>query len=446
MNIKQHLLADFRFGGVAFILLATSPATSAYEIAEFGESSVNLNLEAIFGAFHSEQGYDLFGNTRDQNYDWQEGYVKYGLELAPQNFDRGAIYGQVSAVTTATWGDGDPAGFTLGGEDESDIEDAYLGYRYDGVMLGGEPWSFDVSLGSQVIQLGDGFIIASDAVNFGEGLGADFDRGGAYYLAGRRAFDQTVLLQASNENWQTQLAWIASDNPAQADTEVGIAALEHAHGTGSVELAYIRGLEVEEAYASPAQLERDGMDIYSLSFEQSLANLGSEHLSLRGEYAYQTKSTNENAWYLEPAYTFTDVAWQPKLTLRYSRFSEDWDPLFYGFTRGFGTWFQGEVAANYAGPFNSNTEVWHLGAAMQPSETLTLGALLFDFETLDVSSQPDMSGQELNLYAEWFPNEHFYVAPLVGLYQPESSAAEGGVQLGSDDTNTYGQLVIGAFF
>lgn len=429
--------------GCALSALMLSPAVLALEIADLGESAININLQAVYAAFHSERGYDQFGNTEDKTYDWQEGYLKYGVELAPKSFDQGGVYAELSAVTTATWGDGDAAGFTMGDESETDIEDAYLGYRHDGVMLGGQTWSFDVSTGRQAIQLGDGFLVASDAVNFGSGLGEDFNRGGAYYLAGRQAFDKTFLLKASNTSWQAQLGWLESDNRAQANTELGIMALQHGHDTGLVEFTYLAGLGVDETFASPAQLERDGMDTYSLRFEETL---GQENISLQGEYVYQTKNTNENAWYLEPSYTFSEVPWQPKFTLRYSRFSEGWDPLFYGFTRGFGTWFQGEVAANYAGPFNSNTDVWHLGATIQPKDTLSLGALFFDFNTLDSKDQPDMSGQEVNLYAEWFPNEHMFVMPVLGWYQPDSSVSEGGVQLGSDDANAYAQLMIGAFF
>lgn len=439
----QKLTSYLKIGGFSCSILAVSPAILAYEVADLGRSNINANLEAFAGVFHSEHGYDQFGNIEGGNFDWQEGYLKYGLELAPKSFDDGGFYGQINLVTTATEGDGDAAGFTMGDERRTDIEDAYLGYRHDRVMVGGRPWGFDISTGRQVVQLGDGFIVASDAVNFGSGLGDDFNRGGAYYLAGRRAFDNTFMLKASNETWQGRLGWLESDNKAQAYTELGMAALQRSHSYGLVELAYIHGLDVEEALATPFQLEREDMDVYSLRFEQALGN---ESLSLRGEYAYQTKSTDEDAWYLEPAYTFTGTPWQPVLSVRYSRFSENWDPLFYGFTRGFGTWFQGEVAANYAGPFNSNAEVWHLGLTVQPAETLTIGALAFDFETLETGNQPDMSGQELDLYAEWFPTQNFYVAPLVGLYRPEKAASDGGTQLGSDDTNLYAQLLFGVFF
>jgi hypothetical protein len=128
------------------------------------------------------------------------------------------------------------------------------------------------------------------------------------------------------------------------------------------------------------------------------------------------------------------------VTYRYSRFSEGYDPLFYGFSRGFGTWFQGEVAGNYAGPFNSNSGVHHVGLRANPLENLSVGVLWFDFDTLD-RDRGDFSGRELNLYAEWGLTENLVVMPVVGLYQPKKSAEDGGTQLGNNDRNLYSQLV-----
>ena len=42
----------------------------------------------------------------------------------------------------------------------------------------------------------------------------------------------------------------------------------------------------------------------------------------------------------------------------------------------------GEVAGNYAGPFNSNTGVHHVGLKATPREDITVGALFFDFDTV----------------------------------------------------------------
>ncbi|HSC84671.1 MAG TPA: hypothetical protein VLC30_13735, partial [Pseudomonas sp.] len=130
---------------------------------------------------------------------------------------------------------------------------------------------------------------------------------------------------------------------------------------------------------------------------------------------------------------------------RYSRFSENYDTLFYGFSRGYGTWFQGEVAGNYAGPFNSNARIQKVGLTLTPLENLNIGALFFDFDTID-HSLGNADGNEIDLYAEWGVTENLMVMPLIGLYQPDKSAEQGGFQIGNDDKNLYSQVVFATFF
>lgn len=419
------------------LLLAAALPAQAYEMADLGHSTVDIDFQALMGAFHSDRGYAT-GAAEPRRYRWQEGVVTLGAELNPKE---AGLYGRVSTVGTATWGDGDAAGFTSGQERELDLEDAFVGYRSE--ALGGSPWSLDVSAGRQAITLGDGFLIAGDALNLGDALGDELDRGGAYYLAGRQAFDRTAVVTLGHSGWQGQLAWFESDNPAQASTEMAALVLAHDHGSGLVEATYLRGLGVDEAQADDFLAERDGMDVYGVRLEQRLLD---EALTLRGEFAHQRKDTRENAWALEPAWTFSELPGQPTLSLRYSRFSEAWDPLFYGFTRGYGTWFQGEVAGNYAGPFNSNAEVWRLGLEGAVNESLNLGLLAYDFSSRDTLDQPDMGGREYNLYAEWLPTDWLYISPLLGWYAPDSSVSQGGIQLGDDDTSFYAQLLVGVFF
>ncbi|MNE82262.1 hypothetical protein D3C80_1789730 [compost metagenome] len=103
------------------------------------------------------------------------------------------------------------------------------------------------------------------------------------------------------------------------------------------------------------------------------------------------------------------------------------------------------MAGNYAGPFNSNTRVHHVGLKVTPLENLSLGALWFDFDTID-RSLGNFGGRELDLYAEWAVSENLIVMPVVGLYTPDKSAAEGGTQLGNDDNNLYSQVVFVTMF
>lgn len=427
-------------GALGGLLLVTVLPAQAYEVADLGHSTVAIEGQALLGSFHSERGYAT-GAAEARRHRWQEGALTLGAALTPKT---GGLYGRISVVGTATWGDGDAAGFSSGEEREVDLEDAFVGYRSESLDGPGSPWRLDVSAGRQQIILGDGFLVGGDVLNLGDALGEEFDRGGATYLAQRQAFDRTAVVALGREDWQGQLAWFESDNPGQASTEMAALTVTHDHGSGLVEASYLRGLGVDKAQADLLGMaHRDGMDVYSLRFEQRLLD---EALSLRSEFAHQRQDSRENAWYLEPAWTFGELPGQPTLSLRYSRFSSGWDHLFYGYPRGYGTWFQGEVAGNYAGPFNSNTEVWQLGLKATVNDSLSVGALAHDFSSRDTVNQLDMGGRELDLYAEWMPTEWLYVSPLLGWYSPDKSAAEGGTQLGDANTSFYAQLLVGVFF
>ena len=418
----------------------------AQELYRQGDSLLNADIEAIFAAIRSSESYDLVGNRSKSSSSWREGYIKYGLSGSQGLAGNGSLYGAFSLLSSATWGDGDAAGLTEGSERRTAVEDAYLGWRSGDSLPGLGEDGLDISAGRQLIALGDGFLIQGDPVNVGDvDLGADFDRGGAYYLAGRKAFDQTLAVRlGGNQGWRGDLLWLKSDNRFQAETELAVANLEQVGELGTLGLSWIRGLDVDQRYAEILGLqERDDMDTFSL---RGRGGLGVDNLELAGEYVTQDKrSGREHAWYAEASWTFAEQPWSPTATYRYSRFSEAFDPLFYGFSRGYGTWFQGEVAGNYAGPFNSNSRVHHLGLKLSPRENLSLGALYFDFDPLD-DSRGDLGGRELDLYVEWMVNDHLLISPLLGFYQPERSAEQGGLQLGGDGTNTYLQLVLGTFF
>lgn len=430
---------------LAALLAGASLTASAHELYSDAERHLNANVEAVFGAFHSERSYAI---ARDQpgSTSWREGYIKYGLSADQALGSVGSLYGAFAMLSSATWGDGDAAGFSDGSERTSKIEDAYVGWKSGNLVpILGED-GIDLSFGKQMVAVGDGFLLQGDSLNVGHGFAdGQFNRGGAYYLAARKSFDKTAVLRlGGSSGWRGDLMWLQSDNRAQANTELHVATLEHVADAGTVGLTYIGTTHVDEQYASPLQLERDGMKTYSL---RGQGNAGVENLFLSGEYAKQDKphTATEDAWYLEAGWTFADLAWQPNLSYRYSRFSEQYDTLFYGLGRGLGTWFQGEVAGNYAGPFNSNARVQKVGLTVSPTPTLNLGVMGFHFDTID-RSLGNVDGRELDIYAEWTLNDHLMIVPLVGLYQPDRSVEQGGTQLGNNHDNLYGQVVFVSTF
>ncbi|BAN49011.1 hypothetical protein [Metapseudomonas resinovorans] len=434
----------FRLSTLA-LLVGAATQVGAYELYADDDTHLNATLEAVFGVFHSQENYATAGSKSEGSSSWREGYAKYGISFDQGLAGAGTSYGAFNMLSSGTWGDGDAAGFTDGSERTTKIEDAYLGWRSGQAfeVLGED--GVDLSFGRQNLMVGDGFLINGDALNLGKGLAdGEFNRGGAYWLAARKAFDKTAVLRlGGKDGLRGDLMWLKSDNRAQAKTELVVGTLEHVSEAGTLGLTAIDVRDIDEKYASPFQAEREDMKTYSL---RGQGNAGVENLFLSGEYAWQDKEAgNEDAWYLEAGWTFADVAWSPNVSYRYSRFSEGYDPLFTGFSRGYGTWFQGEVAGNYAGPFNSNTRVHHVGLKVTPLENLSLGALWFDFDTID-RSLGNFDGRELDLYAEWAVSENLIVMPVVGLYTPDKSAAEGGTQLGNDDNNLYSQVVFVTMF
>ncbi|WP_166358509.1 hypothetical protein [Pseudomonas akapageensis] len=428
------------------MLISAATQAGAYELYADDDSHLNAKVEAVFGLFHSEENYALSGRLDEGSSSWREGYIKYGLSFDQSLAGVGTAYGAFGLLSSGTWGDGDAAGFTDGSERTTKIEDASLGWRSGKLFEALGEDGIDLSFGRQNIVVGDGFLIDGDALNLGKGVAdGEFNRGGAYYLAARKNFDETAVLRiGGKEGWRSDLMWLKSDNRAQAKSEMVVGTLEHVAEAGTVGLTYVDVTDVDEEFASPLQLERDGMKTYSL---RATGNAGVENLFLSGEYARQDKqdTDNEDAWYLEAGWTFADVAWKPYVSYRYSRFSENYDTLFYGFSRGYGTWFQGEVAGNYAGPFNTNSRIQNVSFKVSPMENLNVGVLLFDFNTID-RNLGNTDGHEVDLYAEWGVTENIMIMPLIGLYEPDKSFENGGTQLGNNDRNLYSQIVFATSF
>lgn len=430
----------FALSCVTVPALTCSPIALGIELYRDGTTSLDAKLAAQFGLFSSRERYAQTPSQTAGSSTWQEAVLQYGLDLKHDSGRLGASYAALNWVSSATFGDGDAAGWTLGDERTTKIEDAYAGWKSAKLLPALGENGLDISFGRQNIVVGDGFIIAGDALNFGRGpLDGHLDRGGAYYLTGRKNFDQTAVLRlGGNQGLRGDLMWLKSDNRAQAEPETAVATLEHLSDAGTVGLTAVKVMDTKEPFAELLYPDRKGMKIYSL---RAKGDAGVPGLFLAGEYAKEHKRTaDENAWYLEAGWTFTEARFAPKVSYRYSRFSQGYDPLFYGNGRELGTWFQGEVASNYAGPFNSNSTIQQIGLKLAVTPTFNAGALLYQFDTLDTQAQ-DLSAKELDIYGEWTVNEHLLVLPLVGLYRPEHSAENGGSQLGSNRTNLYAQLL-----
>lgn len=169
----------------------------AWELYSKGQSNLNLNLEAGYGWFSTQRSYYA---GKDGRSTWQEGYVKFGVTGQGELGQESAIYAGASVLSSGTWGDGDAAGFTTGTERKTAWEDLYVGWKSGNLI----PWlgkdGMDISVGRQRLAIGDGFVVDDDIFNYGDGFGKAFDRGGAYYLSPRRAFDKTVVMHVGGDS------------------------------------------------------------------------------------------------------------------------------------------------------------------------------------------------------------------------------------------------------
>lgn len=189
---NQHFMKSILCLAVAGL----SAPVSAYNFYDQNGTELNVDIEAALGVFSSQETYNLGAKSQAGESQWQEGYIKYGLSGSQSVGSGSQVYGAVNLVSSGTWGDGDAGGITSGNERETDLEDAYLGWRSGTLIPALGEDGLDVSVGRQQFTIGDGFLINSDALNFGDALnggGLDFDRGGAYWLAARKAFDQTAI-------------------------------------------------------------------------------------------------------------------------------------------------------------------------------------------------------------------------------------------------------------
>lgn len=393
---------------------------------------VKPSLEITSGVFYSQQTYHHPMQIKDVS--WQEIYAKYGFD-AEYALENSMLYGGLKGVSSATFGDGDAAYLTTGNEHRSSLEEWVIGWK----NAKSEDATLNVSLGRQNVQIADGFMVAGDALNLGQGAAdGSLDRGGAYYLAARRSFDLAAVVDYQlhpqlNSHWY----YLESDNKAQSEptlfaTDWRYQATKNSH----LGLTYLKVLDLNDPYSSP---QREGLHNVAIRAQTQLM----PDLQFSAQYVHQEqKDQNAYAWYSTLQYQFQDVRYQPTLGYRYSHFSEHYDPLFYGNTEaGFGTWFQGEVAGNYAGPYSTNTGIHQISLQASVKENLHLGVLAYHFNTLEKSPQLHLDANEIDVFAIWSPTPQVNLIPLIGVYNPEKDHRDGGAQMKNDDSNLYTQLI-----
>ncbi len=430
----RHRLVPLPLALLAGISTLAGPVAAEIGFNPADGLTLTLEFEAGIGGF-TTRGTNfgagrIDAETGEEGGDtsWAEGYLKPALG-AVYGSGSGTLYGGLSAVAAFTAGEGEPTGTLSGGDSESGVETAFVGWRSGDRFadaLGQD--ALDLSYGAQDFEVGDGFLIKDGRL----------DRG-AYWLAPRTAFRRAALARVNTAPVRGDLFYLAADE-TQDDTELAGINLEYvAEGIGTLAAMYFH---VVDSGTPTLFGPRAGMDVWSLRATE-LSPPGLPNLALWGEYVAEGGSGREvrydaDAWYLEGRYTLADLPWTPALSYRFARFSGDadpedgvvraFDPFFYGYTRGWGTWYQGEVTGEYL-LFNSNEVVHMLHLSASPSEAVGLGAILYRFSL----QEPNYNGtpvsnrhftDEIDLYLDWSIGKHVSLSLAYGIAFPGPAAKE----------------------
>lgn len=418
----------------AGVALAAAPAVAGdHEIYSRDNFTLSANLWASVYAVYADNvafgGANLNGETGSvSNFEYA---IMPGLTFSWDHGDAGEIYGGFSVGASGNAGDGDPGGYTPDGESVFRVNEGYLGWRGDVI---------DFSVGRQQFMVGDEFLIGRQTEYAGP-------RNPYWWTIPFRTYDNSAIVRFDPEGpVRGDFFWLRFDQKTQANTQMAGLNVEYAIGeegaSGTVGAMVARVIDADSSdgiWGNP----REGMEIYDIRASK-LALPSMPDLTLSAEFVLQTGSaqTDETGWYVEPGYTFSNVAWTPSVFYRYSSFSKNYDPFSYFFSRGWGTWFQGEVTGEYY-LFNNNQNVHMVNVSVTPLETLTVSAQYYNFALRSESAAgvtSDDFADEIGLFVDWLPTDNWYAGGSLAYAMP----GDGGNQLigGTDDNMFIGEVYV----
>lgn len=392
-----------------------------------GNWGTNLGVGRLNPNTGVSEGDPTFGET----------YIEPGLFFS-RAFESGhELYGQVSTVAAVTVGDGDPLAFTSGGDGSIALEAANVGWRTGTLEDAATRPVFDVSVGPQEFDVGDGWLI--DDGNF------DAGDDGATWLLPRQAFRRAAVGRLDYKAVHLDAFFLESDRDNE-NTAIAGSNLEYRIGDGHVGLLYFEVVDTDVPNLFPA---RDGMETLSVR-ANDLRWPSVPDLAFHAEYTRQMGAGVDGdfeaeAWYGETGYTFSNLPWTPTISYRYAFFSGDADPddttrrefepLFYGFDkRGWGTWFQGEVVGGWL-LFNANQRNHYVHLSAVPNERWVVGIIGMSFDLaegnyLGTPVADRHFGEEMDAYFDWTLTDNVVLSLAYGVFFPGQAAVQG---LGDDE-------------
>jgi len=374
---------------------------------------------------------------------WMEGYLEPGLGGIFQLGDHPFYpYGAVSYLISGTKGQDI---YNSGAWGHGALEDLYAGMIWE---LPGEKSFFDFSVGKQIYQLRDGFLLSKIPVSTSVG-----ERAGLY-LGPRLASENTVLGRARAFGFGVDAFLVEPSEPEEIETDtrlLGVDLRYEFRGLGAA-FTYFHIPSSDSSYRAPdgRRLPRQGLRTFNPSL--SVTDVpGLDGLWVKGEYAYQDHEDfdmSAQAGYVWIGYQAQKFAWRPALSYRWSIFTGDnpetpqferFDPLFSG---GLGNFLPGIV---FSKAYKNANLVTNRGTlSIKPSDTLELTLDYFHHRAdernnlggigpLQTLESRDI-GQEVTLTGFHYMGKHFFLQGIASAGIPGEAIKQA---VGGDADNWY---------
>jgi hypothetical protein len=386
---------------------------------------------------------------------WVEGYVEPGVGGIFQVGDYPLYpYGAVTYTMSGTAGHDIYNSGTWG---HGEFERLYAGFIYD---LPGKGNLLDVSVGKQIYQLRDGFLVSKIPVSTQVG-----DRA-ALYLGPRLASENTILGRLRAYGFGLDAFLIEPSEPHEIETDTRLLGINLQRQFRSVDLAftyfYIPASDSVYRVPSGRQLQRAGLRTFNPSISVTKL-LGFDGLWFKGEYAYQNHedySMSAQAGYAWMGYQAGSLPWRPALSYRYSFFTGDdpdtnkferFDPLFSG---GLGNFLPGIVFSKVYK--NANLLTHRVTLSVKPADTLELILDYFRHRADEYNNlggigplqtlQSRDIGQEVTFTTYWYVGRHLFLQGITSAGIPGEAIKDAIKQGAGGSAKTWYTFQASAYF
>jgi hypothetical protein len=376
---------------------------------------------------------------------WVEGYIEPGLGGIFQLSDYQLYpYGAVTYLMSGT--DGHDI-YNSGNWGYGDFERLYAGMIWS---LPGKSSLIDFSIGKQVYQLRDGFLLSKVPVSTSVG------ERGALYLGPRLASANTGLVRVKAFGFGIDAFMIEPSEPEEIETDTRLFGVNLQYQFRNMDAAftYFHVPESDTFYRTPdsRRLSREGLRTFNPSL--SMTKLwGVDGLWIKGEYAYQNHedySMGAQAGYIWVGYQADKYTWRPALSYRWSIFTGDnpdtqelerFDPLFSG---GLGNFLPGLVFSKVYK--NANLITNRATFSIKPTHTMEFILDYFHHRADELNNLGGIGplqtlesrevGQEVTLTAFNYIGKHFFFQGIASMGIP-GEAIEQAVGGGAENWYTF---------